>query len=64
MAEGAFIAAQDAGVDVSQILIIGIDALPTPDRGRGAPAPPRDPRPRGATLDPPRGASRPRPPRY
>ena len=33
MAEGAFIAAQDAGVDVSQILFIGIDALPTPDGG-------------------------------
>jgi ribose transport system substrate-binding protein len=33
MAEGSLIAAQDAGVDVSQILFIGIDALPTPDGG-------------------------------
>ncbi len=33
MAEGALIAAEDAGVDTSQILFIGIDALPTPDGG-------------------------------
>ncbi|HML21604.1 MAG TPA: substrate-binding domain-containing protein [Aggregatilinea sp.] len=33
MAEGAYIAAQDAGVDVSSILFVGIDALPTPDGG-------------------------------
>ena len=33
MAEGAYIAAQDAGIDVSQVLFIGIDALPTPDGG-------------------------------
>jgi len=33
MAEGAIIAAEDAGVDTSQILFIGIDALPTPDGG-------------------------------
>jgi ribose transport system substrate-binding protein len=33
MAEGAFIAAQDAGVDVENVLFIGIDALPTPDGG-------------------------------
>jgi len=33
MAEGAFIAAQDAGVDPSKVLFIGIDALPTPDGG-------------------------------
>jgi len=33
MAEGAYIAAQDAGIDPSQVLFIGIDALPTPDGG-------------------------------
>jgi len=33
MAEGALIAAEDAGIDTSQILFIGIDALPTPDGG-------------------------------
>ena len=33
MAEGAYIAAQDAGIDVSKVLFIGIDALPTPDGG-------------------------------
>jgi ribose transport system substrate-binding protein len=33
MAEGALIAAQDAGVDTSKILFIGIDGLPTPDGG-------------------------------
>jgi ribose transport system substrate-binding protein len=33
MAEGAYIAAQDAGIDTSQVLFIGIDALPTPDGG-------------------------------
>lgn len=33
MAEGAYIAAQDAGIDVSNVLFIGIDALPTPDGG-------------------------------
>jgi ribose transport system substrate-binding protein len=33
MAEGALIAAEDAGVDTSQVLFIGIDALPTPDGG-------------------------------
>ena len=33
MAEGALIAAKDAGVDTSNILFIGIDALPTPDGG-------------------------------
>lgn len=33
MAEGAYIAAQDAGIDASQVLFIGIDALPTPDGG-------------------------------
>lgn len=33
MAEGAYIAAGDAGVDLSNILFIGIDALPTPDGG-------------------------------
>ena len=33
MAEGAYIAAQDAGVDATQLLFIGIDALPTPDGG-------------------------------
>jgi len=33
MAEGAYIAAQDAGVDVSKVLFVGIDGLPTPDGG-------------------------------
>jgi ribose transport system substrate-binding protein len=33
MAEGALIAAEDAGIDTSQVLFIGIDALPTPDGG-------------------------------
>ncbi len=33
MTEGAYIAAQDAGIDSSKILFIGIDALPTPDGG-------------------------------
>ena len=33
MAEGAYIAAQDAGIDTSSVLFIGIDALPTPDGG-------------------------------
>jgi ribose transport system substrate-binding protein len=33
MAEGAYIAAGDAGVDVGNVLFIGIDALPTPDGG-------------------------------
>jgi ribose transport system substrate-binding protein len=33
MGEGAYIAAQDAGVDVENVLFIGIDALPTPDGG-------------------------------
>lgn len=33
MAEGAYIAAQDAGVDAANVLFIGIDALPTPDGG-------------------------------
>lgn len=33
MAEGAYIAGQDAGVDTSKVLFIGIDALPTPDGG-------------------------------
>ena len=33
MTEGAFIAAQDAGIDTSSVLFIGIDALPTPDGG-------------------------------
>jgi ribose transport system substrate-binding protein len=33
MAEGAYIAAQDAGIDPSKVLFIGIDALPTPDGG-------------------------------
>jgi ribose transport system substrate-binding protein len=33
MAEGAYIAAKDAGKDVSKILFVGIDGLPTPDGG-------------------------------
>ncbi len=33
MTEGAYIAAQDAGIDVSKVLFIGIDGLPTPDGG-------------------------------
>lgn len=33
MAEGAYIAAQDAGIEVGDVLFIGIDALPTPDGG-------------------------------
>jgi ribose transport system substrate-binding protein len=33
MTEGAIIAAEDAGVEVGDILFIGIDALPTPDGG-------------------------------
>lgn len=33
MAEGAYIAAQSAGIDPAQVLFIGIDALPTPDGG-------------------------------
>ncbi len=33
MAEGAYIAAQDAGIDPSKVLFVGIDALPTPDGG-------------------------------
>jgi ribose transport system substrate-binding protein len=33
MTEGAVIAAEDAGVNVDDILFIGIDALPTPDGG-------------------------------
>ena len=33
MAEGAYIAAEDAGIDLSHVLFVGIDALPTPDGG-------------------------------
>jgi ribose transport system substrate-binding protein len=33
MAEGAYIAAKDAGIDPSKVLFVGIDALPTPDGG-------------------------------
>jgi ribose transport system substrate-binding protein len=33
MTEGAYIAAEDAGVNIDDILFIGIDALPTPDGG-------------------------------
>jgi len=33
MAEGAYIAAQDAGIDASKVLFVGIDGLPTPDGG-------------------------------
>jgi ribose transport system substrate-binding protein len=33
MAEGAYIAAKDAGKDLKKILFVGIDALPTPDGG-------------------------------
>ncbi len=33
MAEGAYIAAGDAGVDLADVLFVGIDALPTPDGG-------------------------------
>jgi ribose transport system substrate-binding protein len=33
MTEGAYIAAQDSGIDTSNVLFIGIDALPTPDGG-------------------------------
>jgi ribose transport system substrate-binding protein len=33
MAEGAYIAAQNLGLDLSQILFVGVDALPTPDGG-------------------------------
>jgi ribose transport system substrate-binding protein len=33
MAEGAYIAAKDAGKDLSKILFVGIDGLPTPDGG-------------------------------
>lgn len=33
MAEGAYIAAQEAGVNLDETLFIGIDALPTPDGG-------------------------------
>jgi ribose transport system substrate-binding protein len=33
MAEGAYIAAQDAGIDPTNVLFVGIDALPTPDGG-------------------------------
>lgn len=33
MTEGAYIAAQDAGIDPANVLFIGIDALPTPDGG-------------------------------
>jgi ribose transport system substrate-binding protein len=33
MAEGAYIAAGDQGIDVSKVLFVGIDALPTPDGG-------------------------------
>jgi ribose transport system substrate-binding protein len=33
MAEGAIIAAEDAGIVVDDVLFIGIDALPTPDGG-------------------------------
>jgi ribose transport system substrate-binding protein len=33
MAEGAYIAAGDAGIDPAEVLFIGIDALPTPDGG-------------------------------
>jgi ribose transport system substrate-binding protein len=33
MAEGAYIAAQDAGIDPSKVLFVGIDGLPTPDGG-------------------------------
>ncbi|MBX3081905.1 MAG: substrate-binding domain-containing protein [Anaerolineae bacterium] len=33
MAEGAYLAAQSAGKDLSKILFVGIDGLPTPDGG-------------------------------
>ena len=33
MAEGAYIAAKDAGIDPTKVLFVGIDALPTPDGG-------------------------------
>lgn len=33
MTEGAYIAAQDAGIDPANVLFVGIDALPTPDGG-------------------------------
>ncbi len=33
MAEGAYIAAGDAGIDTSKVLFVGIDGLPTPDGG-------------------------------
>jgi ribose transport system substrate-binding protein len=33
MTEGAYIAAEDAGVNLDDVLFIGIDALPTPDGG-------------------------------
>jgi ribose transport system substrate-binding protein len=33
MGEGAYIAAEDAGVALDEVLFIGIDALPTPDGG-------------------------------
>lgn len=33
MAEGAIVAAEAAGLDLSQVLVVGIDALPTPDGG-------------------------------
>lgn len=33
MAEGAYIAAKNAGKDLSKILFVGIDSLPTPDGG-------------------------------
>ena len=33
MAEAAIISAQNAGVDLSKVLVVGIDGLPTPDGG-------------------------------
>ena len=33
MAEGAYIAGADAGIDLCKVLFVGIDALPTPDGG-------------------------------
>lgn len=33
MAEGAYIAAKDAGIDLDKVLFVGIDSLPTPDGG-------------------------------
>lgn len=33
MAEGAYLAAKTAGIDLSKVLILGVDGLPTPDGG-------------------------------